>query len=855
MRNYEAPGVYTEERAVGPRTITGVSTSVAGFVGETERGPVTPRLVTSWQDFQNNYGGFDRFTEGDPLAETHLVDAVYGFFKNAGDARCYVGRVVPGETPTSRTGLGAVHPAAGPAPRPDELDADVEDVAFGDVIEGHTAVREVTLTNAGGEDDPVIHITDVQTGGVDAGEFDTDFLTEVTLGPGQSWTLEVQFTPASQDPKSGTVSVLHDAQATASPIDVPLAGTGVAPRPDELDLSTTTIDFGLVDTDESASRAVTYTNAGGTGDATITLSNVRLVDNDSDEFQTDDGGGETALQPGDSLTVEVTFSPVDAGDESAQLQVDRADGTAVPAVDLTGEGSEVTVSTDELDFGGVGVDDDARLTVSVTNRMPDDAADPVLTVSAAPVNGADADEFETDFGDPVDLDSGESLDVEVTFEPEDATPKSARLDVEHDGPNSPTSVDLSGEGGVLTVEAVGPGAWGNRVAVFVTDSARTSEEDPKFDVTLRYWSTDAAAAVARRQDGDPDEQRYPYVEEAFTELSADESSSQYYVDRINAASDLVTVAYNAPGRPGSTDDEPVWLHASFEDVPTEAELADYLGQDRPGNRFGLAALGAERDVSIVCVPDENEIPGLTGEVVSHCERQKDRVAVLQASRNAGELGDMEVPRDSQYAAYYFPHIVTRNPATGGQRTVPPGGHVAGIYARSDARRGVHKAPANEIVDGVEALQFDLTKREHAVLNPKGINVIRPMPGRGLRLMGARTTSSDPMWRYLNVRRLFVYIEQSIEEATQYAVFEPNTPVLWSQIRQSVDAFLRGIWEDNGLFGRTPEEAYYVKCDETTMSRAEIDAGILVTEVGIAPSKPAEFVVFRFAQATADAEAA
>ena len=179
--------------------------------------------------------------------------------------------------------------------------------------------------------------------------------------------------------------------------------------------------------------------------------------------------------------------------------------------------------------------------------------------------------------------------------------------------------------------------------------------------------------------------------------------------------------------------------------------------------------------------------------------------------------------------------------------MPPSGHMAGIWARNDDTRGVHKAPANEVVRGAITLELNITKAEHDLLNPDGINCIRAFPGRGIRVWGARTLSSDPAWRYLNVRRLFNYIEESILEGTQWVVFEPNDIRLWGRVKRTINAFLLRVWRDGALFGATPDQAFFVKCDERTTRPRSVDAGQLIVEIGIAPVKPAEFVVFRIAQ--------
>ena len=184
------------------------------------------------------------------------------------------------------------------------------------------------------------------------------------------------------------------------------------------------------------------------------------------------------------------------------------------------------------------------------------------------------------------------------------------------------------------------------------------------------------------------------------------------------------------------------------------------------------------------------------------------------------------------------------------KLIPPGGYIAGIYARSDTERGVHKAPANEVVRGANKLQFLISKGEQGILNPRGVNVIRYFPGRGILVWGARTLSTNTLWKYINVRRLFIYIEKSIEKGTQWVVFEPNNERLWARVVSTITQFLTGVWKDGTLMGTKPEEAFFVKCDRSTMTQDDIDNGRLICVIGIAPVKPAEFVIFRIARGPA-----
>ena len=243
-------------------------------------------------------------------------------------------------------------------------------------------------------------------------------------------------------------------------------------------------------------------------------------------------------------------------------------------------------------------------------------------------------------------------------------------------------------------------------------------------------------------------------------------------------------------------------------------------------------------------------------MVIHCEQNRFRFAVIDAAANLAEASTIQ-PRnnnDTKYGAFYYPWIYISHPRTGARIKVPPGGYMCGIYARSDNTRGVFKAPANEVVSGALDLEYNIDQNTQEVLNPNGVNVIRRFPGRGIRVWGARTLSSDPLWKYVNVRRLFIFIEASIYNSTQWVVFESNDPRLWARVKQTVSLFLRTQWREGALFGEKEEEAYSVNVGRETMTEDDILNGRLIIEVGIAPVRPAEFVIFRVFQKTQEAKA-
>jgi phage tail sheath protein FI len=287
-----------------------------------------------------------------------------------------------------------------------------------------------------------------------------------------------------------------------------------------------------------------------------------------------------------------------------------------------------------------------------------------------------------------------------------------------------------------------------------------------------------------------------------------------------------------------------------------SRAALYIGQDMgPGTRTGLHALEEIDEINIVSAPGQTD-PAVQDAVLTHCEKMRYRFAILDSPEviEDGGVDRLPKPRDSKYGAYYFPWIQVYDPHKGNIYQ-PPSGYVAGVYSRTDTERGVHKAPANEVVRGALGLRYDITKGEQDILNPKGINCIREMKGRGIRIWGARTISSDPSWRYVNVRRLFNMVEQSIEQGTQWVVFEPNNSALWKRVTRTITAFLLRVWRSGALMGDTPEQAFFVKCDSETNPPEVVDAGQLICEIGMCPVKPAEFVIFRIGQMEAGGDVA
>jgi uncharacterized protein len=340
----------------------------------------------------------------------------------------------------------------------------------------------------------------------------------------------------------------------------------------------------------------------------------------------------------------------------------------------------------------------------------------------------------------------------------------------------------------------------------------------------------------------------------------------YIATKVNSASKLIKIEETSASLPEAMRAPAAGSYKLSLPAAPVGEVSPGEFEGDVAQRRGIGGLAAVDEITMLCIPDlmtlsangdDTQLRDLQGKMLAHCEMAGDRMAILDAPPNMLPQDILEwrmnkAGYDSKFATLYYPWLEVMDPITKRPLLVPPSGHVAGVWARTDSTRGVHKAPANEVILGINGLGFQLTHEEQGGLNKAGINCVRSFPGRGIRIWGARTLSSDPEWRYLNVRRLFNYISESIMEGTQWAVFEPNDERLWIRLRIAVASFLTRTWRDGALFGATPEQAFYVKCDAETNPSDVIEAGQVVVEIGIAPVKPAEFVIFRISQFTAGA---
>ncbi|MFC5702291.1 phage tail sheath family protein [Cohnella faecalis] len=457
----------------------------------------------------------------------------------------------------------------------------------------------------------------------------------------------------------------------------------------------------------------------------------------------------------------------------------------------------------------------------------------------------------------------------------------------------------------LSIVAKNPGAWGSLVKVVVTPASKAKTQIYEANGTrYRVKSTNgfyAGDVVTFTSGGDTQWNRIVSVQDGVIELAEEldgdvvdaallptkllatsefdlivafgDEVEQFdkvslnpeapsYVDKVAARSNLVQVQSLIVSEGAVAPFEAVTgvaegklefvLGGGSDGTVGSIAASDFMGEDRgPGRRTGIQAFIDNDVVSIMAVPGVTDA-NVQLALVAHCENLGSRFAVLDIPREKTKVADVLTHRDlfdSSYAALYNPWLSVFDPLDKRNIFVPPSGTIAGIYSRSDTSRGVQKAPANEVLRGVVGLDVQYNKGEQDILNPKGVNLIRSFPGQGIRVWGARTVSSNPLWKYINVRRLFIFLEESIKTGTNWVVFEPNNEQLWARVQRTIDAFLTRVWRDGALMGTSAAEGFYIDIGRSTMTQDDIDNGRLICVIGVAPVKPAEFVIFRITQKT------
>jgi len=819
MPEYLAPGVYVEEIDTGLKPIEGVSTSTSGMVGVTARGPEKiSTLVTGWADFQRQFGGYlDPKNYKDAW---YLPHAVEGFFTNGGK-RLYLVRVLPSAATAAATYLVDRNLPASPVNK-----------TLGDKAVVGTA--ELTLEDVNGVDKGVVFK-------LDEGQFAEYVRVSPTVDP-DSTTKKLKLeSPLSRDHVKGASFTKREILLKVQAIDPGNWGNTLQVTPDD---------------DESLLKTSVAADAPNTKPQ-VTLNTTQGIEQGSIlEFY---------IQRAVSTCAVVLKTPLSTKVErGTRVRIKGTNWETIVTQDAANNAKKVTLE-------------------SVEKLKVDQSLEFFLTSSSPSVLEVVVESIE------INLD--QKLELEEDLKKGDiAYILGSRVDAK-------LTANVVATTSIMTVNLDrGAGVEPGAALVFRLFQEKVASVDKKvvtLDSTLDKnvkagWLVKTCEFKLRVdciQTNPLTRQNRIVMSEIHRYLSLDPRHSRYVVRVIGAIPDGTN-----PLRPdGRTEGEgqlirvadmadetakkslrlgpelvlgsppiPLGLTGGDDEIATLSDL-DYIGQDNidPQQRTGLQALKNIEEVSVVAIPGRTS-QRVQEATINHCELMRYRFAVIDSLEKDG-MAQVQVQRsnyDTKYAALYYPWLAIPdpfpdNPQAQGNVSIPPSGHVMGIYARSDIERGVYKAPANEVIRGIADLEVKLMKEQQDILNPRNINVLRNFreDNRGLRVWGARTLSSDPDWKYVNVRRLFIFIEKSIDRGTQWVVFEPNDEPLWQRVKRVITAFLTQVWRDGALMGRTREEAFYVKCDRTTMTQNDIDNGRLIVQVGIAPVKPAEFVIFRIGQWT------
>lgn len=426
--------------------------------------------------------------------------------------------------------------------------------------------------------------------------------------------------------------------------------------------------------------------------------------------------------------------------------------------------------------------------------------------------------------------------------------------------------------GDFTVQAAGPGSSGNRVWVRIEDGSAKKPDGTGVGFRLRLagWDGNVEPFDPFTPEGQARTPQPAQIED-FEDLTVDESSPGYFGKRVpfidlgqdntvrGPDSSALGILVRRAGAAATA--RPVDGSRALTDGADDSHAPgpeDYRGipSDIRADRQGLSALelAPYREVAIVYAPNVSN--DIAAQIIAHCERLRYRFAVIDCPQGQHDTTAMNPRTDlgaTSYAAFYYPWIAVAETNAGVPKLIPPGGHCIGLYARIDRERGVFKSPVAQTLRGVLDLEFEISGETQDGLNPKGVNAIRRFPDRGIQVWGARTLSTDPEWKYVSIRRLQIFLERSITEGTQWVVFEPNDSRLWARVEDTIRPFLRAQWRAGALSGATEQNAFFVICNETTMTQDDILNGRLICEIGIAPVHPAEFVIFRISQQTMERE--
>ncbi len=820
MPEYLAPAVYVEETSFRAKSIEGVSTSTTGFAGLCLTGPSsgTPSLVTSFAEFQRMYGGIDNLVLSGVSDETkklnYLAHAVRAYFDEGG-SRLYVARVVPSGAGTSTLTIGGVA----------KFDARFAGSAGNGTVSLKVSYKGAPVSAAYRA--PVGSMMRVMQAAVSA---TSATLTGTVAGP--AFELRAGATLVVSLQMAGAAAVQQTLTFQAKKAELfgssALADVVVDDTNDTLRVDVDGVVQSITLEHSAGDPAVARTVA-----SLVTELNRKLRGGYARLSEAADGGTEGRLVLGGDCagtdgSVEVIAS------SSALTALGLAAGKVVSARDAVSNnvGNLAAVDVNDLNdiFDDLGLDVTASLNADRVEFSAPAGVNVLMVRNSGTANAV--------FGFPVSpAADASSTGVETsasqyfyyvkasdgTWTQEAATtPIDINATITTKMANESTRGDAIGEGAQLLEFSVGfAGSDGRGMG---WEGLGLSSDHPRYMGNVLK----AVPSTQGEQLTNPIQFSVVGSPTVFTLLSALLGGKDEQSHTLSGGTD--------GGEPSG---------------------AEY--------KSALDRLIAVEDISIVATPGSSAYSSAretVRELIKHVEtRRSYRIAVVDSLMNEGDDGvkKFRSEMDSKYAGLYYPWVVVANPlAKMGDDSIPreiklpPSGFVCGIYARNDIERGVIKAPANEVVRSALRFSEDVNFARQEVLNPLGINCLRFFPGRGYRVWGARTVSSDPEWKYVNIRRYFNYLERSIDMGTQWAVFEPNGERLWANIRETIDSFLYNEWKSGALLGTDPKQAYFVRCDRSTMTQNDLDNGRLICLIGVAAIKPAEFVIFRIGQKTADA---
>jgi phage tail sheath protein FI len=926
MPEYLAPGVYIEETSFRSKSIEGVSTTTAGFVGPTRWGPVSgrPELITSLADFERIYGGLDDLVFEGKSQRNYLAHAVRAFFEEGGQ-RLYVSRIFNfGDEAVEKYYASFTPKRAASRVR---LQARFPGAAGGMRIFFTLLIGPNILSWSGSAGPKTPTLTRVQ-------EFTLLYVRRSTRASEASKAIH-EAADKLPDGSSKTVVELiaQAAEAqTSKPAEVyKAAKTAAHNLKAAVDAVISAIDAASTTTPQSVAQAARVAANKSREEPAKTVAN--LVAKAAEEAAAKGGAtiesvkGATQKAADDLQAaidaIATAVNTVSATDAQAIAKAARTEANkakaepAKTAADLMAKAAEEAAAK-----GGATAQSVKDATKTAADNMKS-AADAVANAASTPptaisvaeaaraaANKSTAEPARTAANLVAKVAEGEAAKGDATIQSVSEATKTAAHDMEVAAdrvagvaltPWLPFSEETKG----LYVSHLVSDATGSywklndiKLSELVVDSVDSKVEIRPITVLVEISRpvVDAQGLIKYSEPESLGEYNFDprsatgltriFTHKPATRLEAlttpfaietppdqgltnDQNLVSFVQDLMSSAFDgLDTDRFSTNALRASytlvsekTDDGVVPGRAAYEGRP---EFTDITGDPLQMPQNGLLAFEVVEDISIVAAPGYSAISNadgspnddvrfaIHGAVIDHCEKMRYRVAVLDTPPNklVSEALDFRNQRSSKYAALYYPWVTILDPLTDRRLNLPPSGFVAGIYARNDTEHAVSKAPANEVVRLAIDFEQRINKAQQDVLNPEGVNCFRYFPGRGFLLWGARTISDDPEWKYISVRRYFAYLEHSIDRGTQWVVFENNGPQLWDNVRHTIEDFLLNEWKMGALLGDKPEQAYFVRCDRSTMTQNDLDNGRLICLIGVAVVKPAEFVIFRLGQWTA-----